>query len=76
MKKTAASKTVDGDPRPEYSLDYGQSRPNRFATGGERVMVVLDADVAEVFRTSEEVNAALRTPSRASSKSSAESVDG
>jgi hypothetical protein len=48
--------------RPEYQFDYSKAKPNRFAAGlkkGGRV-VVLDPEVAEVFRTSEDVNAVLR----------------
>ncbi len=48
--------------RPEYEFDYRQAKPNRFAAGlkkGGR-MVVLDPEVAEVFRSSQDVNAVLR----------------
>ncbi len=47
---------------PEYHLDYREARPNRFAPqdAETRRTVVLDADVAEMFTTSEEVNKALR----------------
>ena len=47
---------------PEYRFDYGVSRPNRFARqmGREAVVVVLDGDVAEVFRDSKRVNSLLR----------------
>ena len=50
------------DIRKEYKIDYGKSRPNRFAkiTLEEPLVVMVDADVAEVFRTSEAVNQALR----------------
>src|SRR5215212_3056158 len=46
MKK----KTADSDElRPEYPKEFFQSmKPNRFAGGGER-RVILDADVAAVF---------------------------
>ena len=49
--------------RAEYRLDYGESRPNRFAraTGEGAALVVLDPDVAEVFNTSESVNELLRS---------------
>jgi len=48
--------------RPEYRFDYATSKPNRFA---ERlrpgaVAVLLDPDVARVFKTGESVNAVLR----------------
>ncbi len=48
--------------RPEYDFDYGKAKPNRFAAGlkkGGRV-VVLDPEVAAVFRSSQDVNAVLR----------------
>lgn len=45
---------------PEYRFDYAKAKPNRFAAGRSRVAIVLDEDVAEVFRTPEEVNKALR----------------
>ena len=48
--------------RPEYQFDYEQAKPNRFAAGlkkGGRV-VVLDPEVAEAFRSSQEVFAVLR----------------
>lgn len=46
---------------PEYNFDYSQARPNRFAASTDKTITVkLEADVAEIFRTSEEVNKALR----------------
>jgi hypothetical protein len=48
--------------RTEYEFDYRQAKPNRFAAGlkkGGRV-VILDPEVAEAFRTSQDVNAVLR----------------
>jgi len=49
--------------RPEYRFDYLQARPNRFASriGDETVTVVLDPDVAVVFKTAESVNELLRS---------------
>lgn len=48
--------------RPEYHFDYRKAKPNRFAgrAEGKRVVVVLDADVAKVFRSPDDVNAVLR----------------
>lgn len=63
MKKTVAeSDTNSEDLLPEYALDYGKAKPNRFANTSlrRRVAVVLDEDVAEVFTTPEAVNKALR----------------
>jgi hypothetical protein len=65
MKKT---KMPDGGPAvsddllAEYQFDYRKARPNRFAGRVDRkpVMVALDPDVAEVFTSSESVNAVLR----------------
>lgn len=59
--RTAASVTVR-EPALEYRLDYKKSRPNRFAKRVSRgtVVVVLDSDVARVFRDAKQVNALLR----------------
>jgi hypothetical protein len=49
--------------RREYQFDYRKSRPNRFAPlmKGKTVVVVLDPDIASVFRSSESVNSLLRS---------------
>jgi hypothetical protein len=49
--------------RQEYRFDYRKSRPNRFASlmKGGTVAVVLDPDVASVFRSPESVNSLLRS---------------
>ena len=65
MKKTRVpDKTVPAadDLRPEYEFDYQNARPNRFANriAPEGRIVTLDADVSQVFTTSEAVNAVLR----------------
>jgi len=46
----------------EYEFDYSKSRPNRFASRfpKDAVVVVLDADVARVFRDPKRVNTLLR----------------
>ena len=46
----------------EYNFDYSKARPNRFTIckGEDSVIVTLEPDVAKVFKTSEEVNKALR----------------
>lgn len=51
------------DMRREYRFDYRKSRPNRFAPvmKGKTVAVVLDPDIASVFRSSESVNSLLRS---------------
>ena len=46
----------------EYRFDYKKAKPNRFAKRmkNEPLIVMVDPDIAKVFRTSEEVNKALR----------------
>jgi hypothetical protein len=65
MKKEDASKRKkksDGEMRREYKFDYRKARPNRFASAAAQgpLIVMVDPDVAEVFRTPESVNRALR----------------
>ncbi len=62
MKRTASSRRRTGLRR-EYRLDYSKARPNRFAArmAGASVAVLLDPDVASVFRTSKAVNSVLRS---------------
>jgi len=63
MKKTAKKRPARSDDlQSEYRFDYRKAKSNRFAANykpGSRV-VVLDADVAQVFTTRESVNAVLR----------------
>ena len=66
MKKTSRPRrahTTQGEMRREYRFDYRKARPNRFAPllKGKTVAVVLDPDVASVFRSSESVNSLLRS---------------
>ena len=51
------------DMRKEYRFDYTRSKPNRFAAamGAGTIAVVLDPDVASVFKSSESVNNLLRS---------------
>ena len=46
----------------EYRFDYKKAKPNRFAEKmkDSPIIVVLDADVAKMFTSTEEVNKALR----------------
>ena len=46
----------------EYHFDYKKAKPNRFAKKmkDEPIVVLLDDDVAKVFKTTEDVNNALR----------------
>jgi len=66
MKKTLArkKKSVDQETFPsEYQFDYSKSQPNRFAAKMSKgtVAVVLEPDVAKFFKSSEVVNALLRS---------------
>ena len=66
MKKTSQARRAGptrDEMRREYRFDYRKARPNRFAPlmKGKTVAVALDPDVASVFRTSEAVNALLRS---------------
>jgi hypothetical protein len=63
MKKTPASKPRKvKEMASEYRFDYKKAKPNRFAAKmkNEPVIVLLDDDVAKIFKTSEQVNTALR----------------
>lgn len=65
MKNTSKSriKTKRGNGlRAEYRFDYTKSKPNRFATRIQpgAVAVMLDPDVARVFKSAETVNGVLR----------------
>ena len=66
MKTTSRSETTSRKAsetlRPEYRFDYAKARPNRFAGRGvsKSVVVLLDPDVAKVFKSAESVNSVLR----------------
>jgi len=65
MKKTsqARTKAKRGEGlRSEYHFDYAKAQPNRFAERARHgsVAVLLDPDVARVFKNAESVNAVLR----------------
>jgi hypothetical protein len=65
MKKIPISnsrKTASQDMLPEYDFDYSKARPNRFAgkISEERLVVLLDPEVSQVFTTPEAVNTVLR----------------
>lgn len=47
----------------EYSFDYSKAKPNCFAnqTKPNSLIVTLDHNIAEVFKTSQAVNHALRS---------------
>ncbi|MBZ0168830.1 hypothetical protein MELA_03023 [Candidatus Methylomirabilis lanthanidiphila] len=66
MKKTSVRKklhVVPDEMRREYRFDYTKAKPNRFATqmGAGTITIVLDPDVAAVFKSSEDVNTLLRS---------------
>ena len=66
MKKTSPRRTSRAqrdEMRREYRFDYRKARPNRFARRFQAgsVAVVLDPDVASVFRSPSSVNALLRS---------------
>ena len=65
MKKARTSEkgvALTRELRTEYRFDYRKAKPNRFAGQREedRVVVVLDPDVSEVFQTPDSVNRVLR----------------
>lgn len=64
MKKASTSEPASSpdELRPEYRFDYQKARPNRFADPKrrQRLAVVLDEDVAQVFTNADSVNRALR----------------
>jgi hypothetical protein len=52
---------LEEDMLPEYNFDYSKARSNRFATFTDKnITVKLEPDVAKIFKTSEDVNKALR----------------
>ena len=64
MRKPSRAVSEGSDElRPEYRFDYSKARPNPYAARlkDKAVAVVLDAEVAAAFPTSESVNTALRT---------------
>ncbi len=64
MKKTSSRReSKQGEMQREYRFDYRKSRPNRFVPlmRGGTVAVVLDPDVASVFRSPKSVNSLLRS---------------
>jgi hypothetical protein len=65
MKTTLPTKMKAQQPdelAPEYRFDYRKAKPNRFAKRmqPESMVVLLDPDVAQVFKTGDTVNAVLR----------------
>lgn len=56
-------KTSSDELQPHYDFDYSAAKPNRFASrfAEGAVVVVLEPDVANVFRSSDAVNNFLRS---------------
>ena len=86
--QTVAPDDDGGRPRyddmlPEYHFDYRQrrtsrARPNRFATDivEGSLIVVLEPDIAQVFKTPESIQAVLRPIAGVLSQQSPETVSG
>lgn len=77
MKKNSKvrfSSLKSKDMLPECDLDYRKAKPNRFAgrISNERVVVLLDPEVSQVFTTSKSVNKVLRALINALPESSKE----
>jgi len=64
MKKTPKTKTNKKveEMASEYRFDYNNAKPNRFAEKmeAEPLIVMIEPDLAEIFKTPEQVNKALR----------------
>lgn len=63
MKKTPTTKSRKvKEMASEYRFDYKIAKPNRFAARmkDEPLIVMIEPDVAKVFKSSEQVNKALR----------------
>jgi len=63
MKKTPETKPRKvQDMAPEYRFDYRKAKPNRYAKRmkTEPLIVMIEPDIAKVFKTSDQVNKALR----------------
>ena len=65
MKNTSPTKRKSAREdglRSEYRFDYAKAKPNRFAARATpgAVAVLLEPDVARIFKTSKSVNTALR----------------
>jgi hypothetical protein len=74
-ERTEAEERNVDDLRPEYDFDYSRAKPNRFAAelSGDCIAIVLEPDVAAVFRDSATVNALLRSVISALPAATAES---
>lgn len=69
MRKKSSPEPLDDDLRPEYGPEFFKHmKPNRFAGTVIAPPIYLDEDVAEVFDSSEAVNAVLRSAIKAMRK--------
>ena len=62
--KSAVSQVEPDEILPEY--DFSRARPNKYASQYQRgaLVVTLDAEVAQVFQSAEDVNETLRSLAR------------
>jgi hypothetical protein len=63
MKKTPRTKPRKAqEMAAEYRFEYKKAKPNRFAARmkDEPLVVMIEPDIAKVFKSSEQVNKALR----------------
>lgn len=63
MKKTPTTKSRKvQDMASEYRFDYDKAKPNRFSSRmkDEPLIVMIEPDIAKIFKSSEQVNKALR----------------
>ncbi len=63
MKKTPITKSRKiQEMASEYRFDYKKAKPNRFAARmkDDPLIVMIEPDVAKVFKSAEQVNKALR----------------
>lgn len=58
IKSVEHTSSVSDEMRDEYRFDYSEAKPNRFAPpiGQDQLMIVLDPDVAAVFKNPESAN--------------------
>jgi len=61
FKETDVANFENDDMKPEYRFDYRKARPNRFAAEVVEgsLIVVLEPEIARVFKTQEAVKAIL-----------------
>ncbi len=69
---------AEDDMLAEYHFDYSTARPNRFASdiAVGSLVVVLEPELAQVFKTSEQVKAILRAIADTMPQLEAEAVSG